>query len=110
MQETDLQDESIQELASILREMLEEIGRQSLQVASLILPWAGNYVPLLLYFVDSNNVAFVGHTVKNQIPTGLKSRIVGCRKSCAYLKDHLSNRIRVDANTQVHQNSMYLLA
>jgi hypothetical protein len=55
MQETDLQDESIRELASTLREMLgtanvipdlqeipnmtsviEEIGQQSLQVASLI--------------------------------------------------------------------------
>jgi hypothetical protein len=132
MQETDLQDESIQEPASTLCEMLgtanaipdvpeipnitsvvEEIGRQSLQVASLIheytkLPWAGNNVLLLLWSVDSNNVVFVGRTVK--IPTSLKSRIAGCRKSSAYLKDRLFNGIRVDTNTEVHQNSMFLLA
>jgi hypothetical protein len=71
VQETDLQDESIRDLASTLREMLgtanaiphlpvienttnviEEISRQSLQVASLIheytkLPWAGNLMSLI---------------------------------------------------------------
>jgi hypothetical protein len=80
VQDTDVQDECIREVASTLRELLstanaipdlteipyttsviEEIGRQSLQVASLIheytkSPWAGNYVPLLLGSVDSNNV------------------------------------------------------
>jgi hypothetical protein len=133
VQDTDVQDESIRELASTLREMLgtanaipglpeipnmtnviEEIGRQSLQVASLIheytkLPWPGKFVPLLLGSVNSNNVAFVVRTVKIQIPNGLKSRIAGCQQSCASLKDRLSNRIRVDTNTQVHQNSMFLL-
>jgi hypothetical protein len=133
VQDTDVQDESIRELASTLREMLgtayaipdlpeipnttsviDEIGRQSLQVASLIheytkLPWAGNYVPLLLGSVNSNNVAFVVRTLKIQIPNGLKSRIAGCQKNCAYLKDRLSNRIWVDTNTQVHHNSMFLL-
>ena len=71
--ETDIQDESIRDLASALREMLgtanaipdlpkipnmdnviEEISRQSLQVASLIhkytkLPWAGNLILLILH-------------------------------------------------------------
>ena len=79
VQETDIQDESIRELAGTLREMLgtanaipdlpvipnttnviEAISRQSLQVASLIheytkLPWAGNSIPLLLGLVKSND-------------------------------------------------------
>jgi len=141
VQETDLQDESIRELASDLREMLgtanmipdlpvipnttnviEEISRQSLQVASLIheytkLPWAGNTVPLLLDLVKSNDGLFVGRTIKIQIPGDLKSRIDGCRKRCATLKVDFYSRLHLDTNTQVkeikaglHQNGTSLLA
>ena len=90
VQETDLQDESIRDLASTLREMLgtanaipdlpviqnttnviEEIGRQSLQVASLIheytkLPWAGNSISLVLDPVRVNDL-FV-HSADGQNP------------------------------------------
>ncbi|KAG6906173.1 hypothetical protein DXG01_015448 [Tephrocybe rancida] len=108
VQETDLQDESIQGLASTLREMLgtanaipdllmiqnttnviEETSHQSLEVASLIheytkLPWAGC-------------------TVKIQIPGGLKSRIDACQACCTTLKDSFSSRLHIDTNTQVKE-------
>ena len=127
VQETDLQDESIRELAGTLREMLgtanaipdllvipnttdviEAISRQSLQVASLIheytkLPWAGNSVPLLLDLVKSNNGLFVGRAVKIQIPGDLKSRIDACRKNCVALKDDFYSRVHIDTNTQVKE-------
>ena len=129
VQETDLQDESIRELAGTLREMLgtanaipdlpvipnttdviEAISRQSLQVASLIheytkLPWAGNSVPLLLGLVKSNDRLFVGRTVKIQIPGDLKSRIDVCRKNCAALKDDFYSRLHIDTNTQVKETN-----
>ena len=129
MQETDLQDESIRELAGTLREMLgtanaipdlpvipnttdviEAISRQSLQVASLIheytkLPWAGNSVPLFLDLVKSNNGLFVGRAVKIQIPGDLKSRIEVCRKNCAALKDDFYSRLHIDTNTQVKETN-----
>ncbi|KAF8817315.1 ankyrin, partial [Phlegmacium glaucopus] len=115
VQETDLQDESIRELAITLREMLgtanaipdlpviphttdviEAISRQSLQVASLIheytkLPW-------------------IGRTVKIQIPGDLKSRIDKCQKSCAALKDDFYSRLHLDTNTQVKETGRRLEA
>ncbi|KAF8817223.1 hypothetical protein BYT27DRAFT_7075154 [Phlegmacium glaucopus] len=114
VQEMDLQDESIRELAITLREMLgtanaipdlpviphttdviEAISRQSLQVASLIheytkLPW-------------------IGRTVKIQIPGDLKSRIDECQKSCATLKDDFYSRLHLDMNTQVKETGTFLL-
>ncbi|KAG6904588.1 hypothetical protein DXG01_008829, partial [Tephrocybe rancida] len=108
VEETDLQDESIQELASTLCEMLgtataipdlpviqnttnviEEISHQSLEVASLIheytkLPWAGR-------------------TVKIQIPGGLKSHIDACQAHCTTLKDSINSRLHIDTNTQVKE-------
>jgi len=129
VQETDLQDESIRELAGTLREMLgtanaipdlpvipnttdviEAISRQSLQVASLIheytkLPWGGNSVLLLLDLVKSNNCLFVGRAIKIQIPGDLKSRIEVCRKNCAALKDDFYSRLHIDTNTQVKETN-----
>ena len=123
MQETDLQDESIRDLANTLREMLgtanaipslpviqyttnviEEISRQSLQVASLIheytkLPWAGNFISLILDPVKVNDGLFVVRTVK--IQGRLKSRIEECQASCTALMVTLSRRINVDTNTRV---------
>jgi hypothetical protein len=122
MQETDLQDESIRELASTLREMfgtanvikympeipnttsvIEEIGRQSLQVASLIheytkLPWAGNYVPLL-GSANSNNVAFVVRTV--EIPGKFVTR------NCVYLLRWKGFTERTTTSRQVHPVSHF---
>ncbi|KAG6914576.1 hypothetical protein DXG01_016470, partial [Tephrocybe rancida] len=108
VQETELQDESIRELASTLREMLgtanaipdlrvipntpdviEDISRQSLEVASLI----HEYTKLPL----------AGCTVKIQIPGGLKLRIDGCRARCATLKDSFNGRLHIDTNTQVKE-------
>jgi len=127
VQETDIQDESIRELASTLREMvgaanaipdlpvipntsdvIEAISRQSLQVASLIheytkLPWAGDSILLLQVFIKSNNGLFVARTVKIQIPGDLKSRIDVCRKKCAALKDDFYSRVHIDTNTQVKE-------
>ena len=113
IQETDIQDECIRELGGTLREMLatanevpdlqviqnttnvlEQISRQSLEVASLIheytkLPWAGNSIPLLLDPVESDNGLFVARIV---MPGDLKSRIDECRKRCATLKDVFDSR------------------
>ncbi|KDR74231.1 hypothetical protein GALMADRAFT_571929 [Galerina marginata CBS 339.88] len=105
VQETDLQDASIRELAGTLREMLatanavrnlaeipdmpnviEEIGHQSIQVASLIHEYA--------------KLSFARRTGEIQI-LGLKSRIENCQKSCATLKVKLADRINVDTNTRV---------
>ncbi|KAG6904884.1 hypothetical protein DXG01_006459, partial [Tephrocybe rancida] len=115
VQETDLQDESIRDLASALREMLgtanaipdlpviqnttnviEEISRQSLEVASLI----HEYTKLHWAVYDA---LFLGRTVKIQIPGGLKSRIDTCRARCAALKDSFNSRLHIDTNTQVKE-------
>jgi hypothetical protein len=82
--------------------VVEEISRQSLQVASLIyeytkLPWAGNLIPLL-HPVKFNDGFFAVRTVK--IQGDLKSRIDECRASCAALMATLSRRINVDTNTR----------
>ena len=123
MQETGIQDESIRELSGTLREMLatandvpelrvipnttnvlEQIGRQSLQVASLIheytkLPWEGNLIPLLDP-VKSDNDWFVARTV---MPHDLKSRIDVCGKRCATLKDLFDRRLQLDTNAQAKE-------
>ena len=90
--------------------VIEEISRQSLQVASLIheytkLPWAGNLAPPLLDHVKSNDGLFVGRAVKIQIPGDLKSRIDVCRKNCATLKDDFYSRLHIDTNTQVKETN-----
>ena len=83
IQERNIQDQSIQDLGGALREMLatanavpnlavipntanviEEISRQSLEVASLIheytkLPWAGNSNPLFPDLVESEDRFFL---------------------------------------------------
>jgi hypothetical protein len=73
--------------------VIEEISRQSLQVASLIheytkSPWAGNLILLLLHPVKFNDDLFIVRTVK--IQGDLKSRIEECRASCAALMAKLS--------------------
>ncbi|KAG6905954.1 hypothetical protein DXG01_016698 [Tephrocybe rancida] len=108
VQETDLQDESIRDLASTLREMLgtanaipdllviqnttnviEKIGRQSLEVASLI--------------HEYTKLHWAGRTIKIQIPGGLKLRIDACQARCATLKDSFNSRLHIDTNIQVKE-------
>jgi hypothetical protein len=94
--------------------VIEEISRQSLEVASLIheytkLPRAGMSIPLLDP-VKSNDDLFVARIVKNQISGDLKSRIDVCRKSCAALKDGFYSRLHLDTNTQAKQNGTFLPA
>ena len=125
VRETDIQDESIRELAATLREILgttkaipnlevipdttnviEEIIRQSLEVAVLIqeytkLPFAGDSDPHLYDPAKSNNALFVVRTVR--IQTDLKSRIKECRDKWVILKDKLSHRITVDMNIRVQR-------
>jgi len=105
VQETDLQDDYIRELAGTLREMLAtanmvpdlpvisnttdvivDISRQSLRVASLI--------------HEYSKLSLAERTVKIQIG-GLKSRIDACQKDCASLKDRFFSRIHLDTNIQV---------
>jgi hypothetical protein len=88
--------------------VIEEISRQSLEVASLIheytkLSRTGNSTPLLLDPVKYNDGLFVGRIFNNQIPGGLKSRIDVCRKSCAALKDGFYSRLHLDTNTQAKE-------
>ena len=99
--------------------VIEEISRQSLQVASLIheytkLPWAGNLTSLVLDPINVNDGLLVVRTVK--IQGDLKSRIEECRDSCAALMVKLSSRIGVDTNIRVkkiedgmHQTGMFFL-
>ena len=132
VQDTDIQDDSIRELASTLREMLgtanampnlpvipdtidviEAISRQSLQVASLIheytkLRWAGNSIPLIQDPAKSDDGLFEARTIKILIPGGLKSRINECRKTCAALKDKYHSRLNLDTNTHVKKNGTSL--
>jgi hypothetical protein len=126
VQETDLQDDCIRELAGTLREMLATanmipdlpvipnttdvivgISRQSLRVASLIheytkLSLAGD---LLIYPVKvstSDDCFCTERTVKIQ-GGDLKSRIDTCQKDCATLKDSFYSRLHLDTNIQVKE-------
>jgi hypothetical protein len=95
--------------------VIEEMSRQSLEVASLIheytkLSRAGNSILLLLDPVKSNDDLFVARIATNQISGDLKSRIDVCRKSCAALKDGFYSRLHLDTNTQAKQNGTFLPA
>ena len=111
----------IQDLPVILgtTNVIEEIGRQSLQVASLIheytkLPFIGNPIWLLDLVKSSDDCFLLGRTAKIQIDSGLKLHIEGCRKNCAALKDKFSIRIHLDTNKVIkaglRQNGMFRLA
>ncbi|KAF8955682.1 hypothetical protein BDZ97DRAFT_1764582 [Flammula alnicola] len=99
VQVTDIQDDSIRELADTLREMLgaanaapnlpviadtpnvlEEISRQSLQIASLI--------------DEYTKLCYAARTLKIQISDDLKSRIDESKKSCADLLAKFDRRVR----------------
>ncbi|KAF8954322.1 hypothetical protein BDZ97DRAFT_490998 [Flammula alnicola] len=105
VQATDIQDDSIRELADTLREMLgaanaapdlpviadttnilEEISRQSLQIASLI--------------DEYTKLCYAARTLKIQISDDLKSRIDTSKKSCADLLGKFDRRVAVGSNSQ----------
>ena len=132
MQETDLQDDSIRELAGILREMLAnanmipdllvisnatnviiDISRQSLRVASIIheytkLSLAGDAL-LILLNSSLEFVFFAERTAKIQ-GSDLKSRIDKCQKECTTLKDSFHSRLNLDTNFQTKGISQTLNA
>ncbi|PPQ81501.1 LOW QUALITY PROTEIN: hypothetical protein CVT25_015661, partial [Psilocybe cyanescens] len=107
IQETDIHDEFIQELAKTLCKMLataaavpdlpqipktdnviNEISRQSLRVASLIHKYT--------------KLSFAKRTVKIQL-NGIKSCILQCQRESAALKERLHNRIQFDIHAQTKQ-------
>ena len=87
--------------------VIEDIGRQSLRVASLI----HEYTKLslggdsLLFPVNFKfNIFFFSPSTERtaKILIGdLKSRVDTCQKDCASLKDRFLNRINLDTNIQV---------
>ena len=86
-------------------DVIGDIGRQSLRVASLIhqytkLSLAGDSLLYLGNF-KSNDI-FSERTVKIRIGA-LKSRIDTCQKDCALLKDRFLVRIHLDTNIQVKE-------
>ncbi|PPQ93035.1 hypothetical protein CVT25_006741 [Psilocybe cyanescens] len=119
LQETDVQDEVIRELANTLREMLgtaaavpdlpqipstdsviDEISRQSLQVASLI----HEYTKLsFLICMPPKDCLFAERTAKIQLSDDLKSCILQCQTKCASLQDRLAFRIGIDTHAQTKQ-------
>ena len=120
----DLQDDSICELACTLREMLAtantipdlrvipnttdvigEISRQSLRVASLIHEYTKLSLPgdSLLYFKLLFLMTFLTERAIKTISADLKSRIDTCQKDCASLKDRFNSRLHVDTNIQVKE-------
>ena len=125
VRETDIQDESIRELATTLRDILsiikaipnlqeipnttnviKEINRQSLEVAALIqeytkLHFAGNSVPQLHDLAESNDALFVVRAFR--IQADLKSRIEKCRAKWVGLKEKLSLGMAVDTNIRVQR-------
>ncbi|PPQ88497.1 hypothetical protein CVT25_013168 [Psilocybe cyanescens] len=108
LQGTDVQDKVIQELANTLREMLgtaaavpdlpqipntdsviDEISRQSLQVASLI--------------HEYTKLSFLKRTAKIQLSDDLKSCILQCQTRCVSLQMKLAIRIEIDTYAQAKQ-------
>ncbi|PPQ85939.1 LOW QUALITY PROTEIN: hypothetical protein CVT25_001795, partial [Psilocybe cyanescens] len=119
LQETDVQDEVIQELANMLCEMLgtaaavpdlpqipstdsviDEISQQSLQVALLI----HEYMKLsFLICMTPKDCLFAEWTAKIQLSDDLKSHILQCQTKCASLQDRLALRIGIDTHAQTKQ-------
>lgn len=94
-------------------DVIEEISRQSLQVASLIheytqLSLASEKFPLVDR-VKSNQLLLVGRIGEIQF-LDLKSRIDKCRKNCSSLKESFSIRIQLDTNAQVDKISTFPFA
>ena len=86
-------------------DVIVDISRQSLRVASLIHEYTKLSLPgdSLLHPVNfKSNDCFSVRTIK--IKSGdLKSRINTCQKDCSSLKDRFNTRLHVDTNAQVKE-------
>jgi hypothetical protein len=87
-------------------DVIEEIGRTSLKIASLIreytrLRFAGKSVASLVNLMLFNSRCFVGRVMKYQISSDMQSRIAECQKSCDELKVKFDRRISMDTNYQL---------
>ena len=87
-------------------DVIVEISRQSLRVASLIHEYTKSSSPgdlrLSLSINFKSNDCFSERTVKIKFGD-FKSRIETCQKDCASLKDRLDIRVHVDTNIQVKE-------
>ena len=84
-------------------DVVVDISRQSLRVASLIHEYTKSSTPggSLLYF-KVQRFFVTERTVKINIGD-FKSRIETCQKDCASLKDRFSIRVHIDTNIQVKE-------
>ncbi|KAF8196089.1 ectomycorrhiza-induced ankyrin-domain/NACHT-domain-containing protein [Pholiota molesta] len=106
VQQAQLLDDDVRALAENLRETLgvakekpdllviegtddviEEIGRTSLKIASLIREYT--------------RLRFAGRVMKYQITSDMQSRIAQCQKSCDELKVKFDRRMNMDTNRQI---------
>jgi hypothetical protein len=125
VQQAGLLDDTVRALAESLRETLgiakeypdllvvegttnviEEIGRTSLKIASLIHEYAKLSLPrklvsLFLNPILINGGSFVGRAARFQLTDDMKSRIAQCQKSCDDLKQKLDRRLNMDTNRQL---------
>jgi hypothetical protein len=88
--------------------VIEEIGRTSLEIASLIreytrLRFAGKSIASLVNLILYNSHCFgiVGRVMKYQISNDMQSHIAQCRKSCNELKGKFDRRMHMDTNRQL---------
>lgn len=124
MQQVVLSDDTVRDLAESLREVLgvakefpnllliagttnviEEIGRTSLKVASLIHEYTkrsftGGSMSVLVDPISYNDARSVGRILKTQ-SSDIKTRITQCQKSLDDLKQKFDRRLGADTNRQV---------
>lgn len=86
--------------------VIEEIGRTSVKVASLIheytrLPFAGELVLSLVNLILSNGFSLIARVAKFQLSDDMKSRIEQCQKICNDLKQKFDRRVNMDTNHQL---------
>ena len=120
-------DDNVRDIAENLREMLgaanafpglpelasttnviKEIGRLSLQIASLIheyakAPYLGKFSAITGWskLTASWWSRISGRVLRNQLSNDMKTRIEGCCKACADLMQKFDRRVEMDTNRQV---------
>jgi hypothetical protein len=85
--------------------VIEEIGRTSLTVASLLheytrLPYAGQSSLPLVDATFFNNSS-IGRLLKSQLSDDMTSRIAQCQKRLDDLKQKFDRRVNIDTNRQL---------
>jgi hypothetical protein len=86
--------------------VIEEIGRMSLKVASLIheytrVPFPGKWVTLWNNLIIFNGGCLVVRAAKFQLSDDMKSRIAQCQKVFDDLKQKFDRRVNMDSNLQL---------